>query len=246
MSKVLQLNTVDDCKKEFEKTIKELAHSRHMWEVWSDFCELAAIGIFNPFERLYLTEHSPESLGTRIQNHEDRYMSIVGRYSPEEIKLFPKMLGLVIQALDIKPCDFLGSLFMDLDLGNHWIGQFFTPYNISKLCAELTVGTGEQFKKIQTMNEPAVGSGGMIIALCDCLHEKKINFQTQLRVTATDISATAAYMCYIQLSLIGCAAHVTIGDTLAMTTNNVFATPFAYKNGWFPAHIFSEPEYVKR
>jgi hypothetical protein len=73
-------------------------------------------------------------------------MEIVRRYSRPELAALSEMLGCVVQGLDHevegqlregKPafprCDFLGSLFMELDLSNHWRGQFFTPYHLCEL-----------------------------------------------------------------------------------------------------------------
>lgn len=35
--------------------------------------------------------------------------------------------------------DFLGSIFMSLNLGNEHNGQFFTPYHVCELMAEVTM-----------------------------------------------------------------------------------------------------------
>ena len=35
--------------------------------------------------------------------------------------------------------DFLGELFMALDMGNEWRGQFFTPYSVCSLMAAITL-----------------------------------------------------------------------------------------------------------
>lgn len=49
-----------------------------------------------------------------------------------------EMLGLITMVLEENPeQDFLGSMFMRLELGNHWKGQFFTPYSVCKVMAEM-------------------------------------------------------------------------------------------------------------
>lgn len=35
------------------------------------------------------------------------------------------------------PCDVLGRLYMELELGNERLGQFYTPYDIAQLMAEM-------------------------------------------------------------------------------------------------------------
>ena len=52
-----------------------------------------------------------------------------------------------------------------LNLGNAGKGQFFTPYHISKLMAEITFIDGQkdiENKDIITLSEPCSGSGGII------------------------------------------------------------------------------------
>ena len=53
---------------------------------------------------------------------------------------------------------------------------------------------------------------------------------------AQDIDRTAAMMCYIQMSLLGCPAIVAIGDSLAKPfphpDNEVWCTLFYHLNQW--------------
>lgn len=51
---------------------------------------------------------------------------------------------------------------MELELNNHWTGQFFTPYNICRLMAEMTLQ--DAVRKIEreggiSINDPACGAG---------------------------------------------------------------------------------------
>ena len=63
-----------------------------------------------------------------------------------------------------------------------------------------------------------------------------INYQEQVLFVAQDIDRTAAMMCYIQLSLLGCPAVVAIGDSLAKPyphpDNEVWHTLFYHLNQW--------------
>ena len=48
-----------------------------------------------------------------------------------------KCFAIVVEALERNPDqDFLGRLYMSLELGNHWKGQFFTPYDVCRCMAE--------------------------------------------------------------------------------------------------------------
>ena len=51
-----------------------------------------------------------------------------------------KCFAIVVEALERNPDqDFLGRLYMSLELGNHWKGQFFTPYDVCRCMAEITI-----------------------------------------------------------------------------------------------------------
>jgi len=143
------------------------------------------------------------------------------------------LLALTTMAMEHKYQDFLGAMFMELELGNKWRGQFFTPYNLCKVIAELTYSP-EQYKGgVVTLDEPAVGAGAMVIAKCEVLEERGVNFQHKLRVVAQDVDWMTFCMAYIQLSLIGCQAHVIHGNSLSLEAKDVWCTPMAMMHGWF-------------
>ena len=111
---------------------------------------------------------------------------------------------------------------MKLDLGNHWKGQFFTPYSITKMMAKVTIGNFEQQiseKGYVSVNDCACGAGATLIAAAEeaytQLNDTKYNWQNHILFFAQDIDAVTAKMCYIQLSLLGCAGAVKIGDSLS-------------------------------
>lgn len=180
----------------------------------ADFTELAAIAI----------QQSTNFTKAR----EERYMDTVERYEPDEVKLLPQLLGITTQALELQFCDFLGELFQELELSSKWHGQFFTPYPICKMMASMTLDT-KPFANggVVSISEPACGGGAMIIAACEHLKEKDINYQRQLKITATDVDLTACHMAYIQLSLLGCNAVVVHGNTLSVEEYNHFETPIS-------------------
>ena len=199
-------------KKDFIKTIESLSRTRHKWQAWSDFVEMAALSL--------------AQAGNFDEDREAQYMKIVERYEPDEVQHFPHLLGAVIEALEVKYCDFLGEIFQELELGNKWKGQFFTPYHVCVLMAELTFNKNDFADgQIITLNEPAVGGGAMVIAYCEMLLKNGINFQRQLKVICQDVDYTAMCMCYIQLSLIGCNATVVHANTITMEEWGSYQTP---------------------
>ncbi|MGP3227927.1 N-6 DNA methylase, partial [Serratia nevei] len=83
-----------------------------------------------------------------------------------------------------------------------------------------------------TLDEPASGSRGMVIAAAEHLLMQGYNPQQQLYIRCTDIDPMAADMCFVQLALLGLPATVYTGNTLSMSMTKVRHTPIYYINGW--------------
>lgn len=62
--------------------------------------------------------------------------------------------------------------------------------------------------------DPACGAGAMLIAARNALSRKGFGSNDVLFI-AQDIDRVTALMCYIQLSLLGCAGYVIIADSLS-------------------------------
>jgi len=218
-SQDIPLRTQTAIKKDMFTTIKKLEYSRHTWQIWQDFTEIAAITISN--QMVYFD-----------QELEDKYLSIVKNYEAKELIHFQHMLKLCFEALQNEKSDFLGQVFMELDLGSHWQGQFFTPYCVCEMMAKLTFDL-KLFdeKETVTVNEPTCGAGAMVIALCEHIDESEINYAHRLHIVAQDLDFTAVCMCYIQLSIIGASAHVIHGNTLNMECRQKLITPAAMLYG---------------
>ena len=124
---------------------------------------------------------------------------------------------------------------MQLNLGNARTGQFFTPYHISQMMAEITFVDGKENienKEIITLSEPCCGSGGMVIAYAETMKKYDINFQERLFVEAIDIDEMCFQMAYLQLSLYGIPARVLLGDTIAYKFSKMLYTPMYFINGF--------------
>ena len=219
-----------DYKKEFCALMDKFAYRYSRWQVWNDFLTMSAISLANVVP------------GPEKEKREETYLSVINSYPKEEQEVFPEMLGIVVQALSDNPeQDFLGSLYHHLNLQQEQKGQFFTPYHISEFMSEIQFpGTGAdempEGKGYISVNDPACGAGAMLIAFANVAKKHGINYQKQVLFVAQDIDRTAAMMCYIQLSLLGCPAIVVIGDSLAKPfphpDNEMWCTMFYYLNQW--------------
>jgi type I restriction-modification system DNA methylase subunit len=228
-----------DHKKEFVNTFKKLSYRHSPWTIWTDFVTMFACSISNSFDKHHYEER--ESL----------YLKTITRYDKEEQNLFPELVVQTVLALDDNPeQDFLGSIFMDLKLGNDHGGQFFTPYHISRFMAAVTI-QDDLIERVKTdgyitICDPTCGSGVMLIAAANeaktQLKKEGLNYQNHILFAAQDIDFTVAMMCYIQLSLLGVAAYIKVGNSL---TNPISPTD-TLENYWFTPIYFSDVWVTRR
>jgi hypothetical protein len=196
----------------------------HHWQVFTDFVELAAISLSNAVD---WRQRDPR---------EARYMAIVGRYDRTEVERFPKMLGELTLELERGYDDVLGGVFHELELHNTWSGQFFTPFDICRMMAKMTLSENPrpliEAKGYITACEPACGSGAMVIALAEALRETGINYQQHLHVTAVDIDPKCVHMAYVQFALLHIPATIIHGNTLTLEEFGHWHTPAHILGGW--------------
>lgn len=227
-----------ESQKNFAKLLESFAGKYSSWEVWKDFVTMSAISISNIVDTLHR------------EQREKQYLACAEKYSEKELAIFPQMLYEVIAELERDPNqDFLGELFMALNLGNEWKGQFFTPYSVCRAMAAMTF-SGDTPGRIEqqgwvSVNDPACGAGALLIAFANECAAQKVNYQTSVLFVAQDIDFIAGCMCYIQLSLLGCPGYVVIGDSLChpatsldprglipCDNSNVWYTPFYFRPEW--------------
>lgn len=206
--------------KEFISKLSNLDRSRSVSTVFNDFLTLSCCSLA---QTVY-----------RSDNLEQKYLNIIKIYTKEQAEEFSKLLAFLVLGLEQAPQDFLGQVFMSLNLGSQANGQYFTPYSVCKFMAEINFTEIETIQNNQliTLSEPCCGSGGIIIAFAETLKEQGYNYQHQLFVEAIDIDETCFKMAYIQLSILGIPARVMLGDTLAWKFQKVLYTPFYFVNGF--------------
>lgn len=225
---------VETAKRPFVRRIMALSPRHSLWEVWSDFITMFACALSNRFD------------GAHFEKREALYKRLIMKYDDKERMVFPELVADVVAAMEENPeQDFLGSVYMEMNLGNDHAGQFFTPYDVCRLMASIG-GQGTALQVVQTgytvLNDCACGAGATLIAAC---HEagKQLalfgrNWQNHVLVTAQDIDFNVGLMCYIQLSLIGAAGYVKIGDTIADpmrdgdSNENYWYTPMYFSDVW--------------
>lgn len=103
----------------FLKSFQKLTCRHRAWDAWRDYILLHTCSISNVLDK------------DNYDQREKQYLKIIHQYSIEEQAIFPELAAYTTMALDQnQEQDFLGKMFMRLDLGNRSAGQFFTPYHV--------------------------------------------------------------------------------------------------------------------
>jgi len=193
-------------KKEFLKIFNSLCTSRMAWQVWADWISSVACGMSIAADRDK----------DRCKKRSEEFKESMDRIG--DMEAAQKMFDIMVDAFEVNPSqDFLGEIYMELGLGSHWHGQFFTPFSLCKLMASVTMN--ESIDKLSeerwiSVNDPACGAGATLIAAADHYRQKGINYQQRVLFIGQDIDRVTAQMCYIQLTILGCPGYVIVANTL--------------------------------
>ncbi len=219
--------TKTDFEKEFIENFQTLCCTRSALSVWTDFITVCACSIANSVDRT-----SAEAF-----EREKEYEECISRLGNKET--VAAMLSHIVLALaENLRQDFLGSIFMKLGLGNHWKGQFFTPYHICEMMAEINLHDANKIVAEQgfiSINDCCCGAGAMLIGAANALYKNGINFQRNALFVAQDVDRVAGMMCYIQLALLGCPGYVVVANSLThpITGNALFPDRKDGQEFWF-------------
>ena len=226
--------------KELVKLIMDMSYSRPVWQTWQDMVAAAACSISNAIDR------SKRHFAYR----EDEYAGCIARLGGVEKPA--KALAIIVDALDREPeQDFLGKIYMQLNLGDHWKAQFFTPYDLCREMSQLTCQDTD--KRIEEQGyisvcDPACGAGATLIAAANEMKTSKYNFQNHALFVGQDVDRVVAQMCCIQLSLLGCAGYICVGNSLSnpMTGHVLFPQEKEGQELWYMPMFQSDVWHWRR
>lgn len=208
-----------DYKKDFIKCLESIDRSQNSYNVFEDFLTLASLSLQNVVAKNKEIEEQHKQLWLKYNNNQK----------------FSELLGIITLALDQHFQDFLGEVFMAAGFGNKRNGQFFTPYHISKLMAEITIDYEQIKQDIEekgyfTMSDPCCGAGSMFIALAESLLQRGLNPQKVMLFQGIDIDLKCCQMAYIQTSMLGLSGAILHGNTITLEMWKTFITPLSYIN----------------
>ena len=196
-------------RKELVSEIRSLAQSQGLNTVFTTFLEITANSL--------AAQTDPEN----AEKREQRYQKMASTMTPELLSSYARMLALLfltVREYRDDPCDILGGIYHELNLNNEWNGQYFTPDDVCRLMAQITLPSDELSANDGpiTINEPTCGSGTMVIGAIWAMQRKEFDYRHNTFFVAQDIDIRCVWMAYIQLSLYGIPAMVIHGNTLTM------------------------------
>lgn len=207
---------MEDYSKQVLKSLDRFQYSRGRREVFLDAVEYNALRIATKFDI------------TRQEERITRMKDILSGYKGNDAEEFHELttnITLLLKGMLDNFGDHLGRIYMEIEAGNKQAGQYFTPYDVSKVMAKITLGKIKDNGKILTINDPCCGSGGMIVAAADILAAQHFNYADKMLAVVNDIDRNCVNMAYLQLSFAAIPAVVKWQDTFTQETHDTFITP---------------------
>jgi type I restriction-modification system DNA methylase subunit len=190
--------------KDFIKILERLKPSKHNYEVFNDWLIMTAAALYSWKKDAVV---------------EEEYLMAARNYTQGELENHSQLLAITVEALENMEQDFLGEVFTGAELTNSRNGQFFTPYHISCMMAEIAMEEKEfPRNRVCRISDPCCGAGGMLVASTMVMKNRGFNYQHDALFIGQDIDPRCARMAFIQLSLLGLPAIIVCGDTITMKT----------------------------
>ena len=206
-----------DYRKEFIKELSQMAYRRNIVEVFGDVVGMMAASMWKV---TLLNGDEAEKL----------YADYARRYTKDELAHLPKMLGIIVNALEEKRESFLGPVLEEIGAANKNNGQFLTPASVANMMARVNAADVEYTPgKVIRVSDPACGAGVTLIANGEALLHERHVAQSDIYLIGGDIDGRACDITYIELTLLGYAARVDHMDALSMKV----LSPSRYTLGYF-------------
>lgn len=206
----------------FVKQFEKASRGQNYYETWGAFVSTLAAFIASASmnDCQWLVDKAESSMGSVVCSRDE----------------MAELHNSCVEAFEAEPGqDLLGDAYMRLGIGSKENGQFFTPYHLSRMMADMSLERETARKQVDehgyiTVNDPAAGGGANLIAAANALRSWGINYQESALFHAQELSENTALMCYIQMSLLGMPGIVEIGDTLRMDFRFELWTPMLALN----------------
>ena len=168
----------------------------------------------------------------------NRFQLIDGSLQDNIRVLYVSFIADLVKAFEVSPYDYLGEIAAEFSSFNDGLGQFMTSGSIAHLASKILLPKDNNDEastdNIRTINDPACGTGGLIINIGKEYMDKGINYQPITQVFCSDIDLFMVHCCYIQLTLMSFEGSVIHSDTLKgkpFTAHDMWILPYSVVNG---------------
>ncbi|MBK1667356.1 hypothetical protein CKO28_04845 [Rhodovibrio sodomensis] len=209
--------------KDFCRTLSALPGHRNIRDHYCDFLEASLASLHSVSLKLAGRDPTPMDRA---------YAGVRQRAGAAVMQAYAQMFSHLASSLEARPRDAFGELFGALDLGVGEAGQFYTPFEVSQFLVQANLTDIESViaeKGFFTVAEPAVGAGGMLIAVRNEMVARGLSPHRQCLAVGVDIDRRAVAMAYIQTTLLGLATVVVHGDALKLDLQAEYPNIFAQK-----------------
>jgi type I restriction-modification system DNA methylase subunit len=155
--------------------------------------------------------------GSGKSHYEDLYLETIARYKDDEARhIFPKMFARLVLEMEENlhrstGNDILGDTYQE-NFCRKNSGQFFTPWHICQLMAQITCGGQTAKDSPQKVIDPACGSGRTIITASKILGPHNEYYGIDIDHTCVKMTALNLFLNGVFGSEVMCADALLPGD----------------------------------
>jgi type I restriction-modification system DNA methylase subunit len=181
-----------------------------------------------------------------IQRNDEEYLKIVRRYKNDrpqaerEIDYFCNAFGLLMEKMAGTNRELLGEIYMQWEVSNKHTGQYFTPWHVAFMMAQMLGPKGE------SINDCCCGSGIMFVAACKTMTNQQLD---KAVFVGQDIDLTCVMMCALNLTFFNLNGYVIWGNSFTNERRKIFQTTRSYLGGSLvevPVESIPLPEIPER
>ena len=212
---------------------------RDVFTVFTDMMQMSAIAMSNMLHLQMKADNPDYQFPAEVVEREETYLATEKPYKEMGLNAkFGEFIGTLLLLMEQEPDDYLGALFMRLQLSSSMRGQFFTPIGLSEMMAAITLGTttgNDAFvsdiktklynsNDYVTLYDPAVGAGSTLIGAIRNILRTDPKLMSNIVCVGADVDIRCVHMAFTQLACIGVPAIISHQNTISLETWSTWYT----------------------
>lgn len=214
--------------REFHEIVDSCIGRNH-WQIYTDFLQV----VMNSF----LSDHTPD------HPREKKYMEIIRQY--KDPKMFSELLKCVYAYMQENNRECLSEIWEEYASSAN-LGQFFTPWHLSQLNANLMFKDIEWEKYTPEnpcyISDPSCGGGRQLLAAMQKVPLSKMN---SVHFCGIDVDSNVCIVAALNMLFFNANSYIVHGNALTMEVWNVYRTIHSLAEGGEIIEI-TDPEKMKQ